>query len=192
MTVREIFSARVYTGHHPLDPEVMGRMRDTAIATNQRLNPLGHTWTRRSRESVLDTGAFDPAVKELLRVVAEHYRCVPLSITAREVVMHKGSFLPFHSEDAHLSAIYVVDTDARPDVALQDYSGAFALSHPGGPFGLRNLPWEGMRTDVLHPKVGDLIVFPGYLGHHSFVYNGERPSVTIHFELNVQAFNASR
>jgi len=192
MTVREIFSARVYTGNHKFDPAVTARMRDVALDTSKALNPLGHPWSRKNRDSILKTGAYDELVKELLRVVACDYKCVPLSITAREVIVAKGGFVPFHAEDAHLSAIYFVDTDARPDPALQDYSGAFALSHPGGALGSRSLPWESARTDVMHPKTGDLIIFPSYLGHHSFVYNGERPSVEIHFELTVQAFNASR
>jgi hypothetical protein len=191
MTLREIFSSRVYVGHHLYPAETVARMRDVALETSRELNPLGRPWTWRNRDSILKAGAFDSLVADLLRVVARCYGCGPLSITAREVIVHRGEFVPFHAEDAHLSAIYFVDTDARPDPDIQDYSGAFVLSHPGGPFGSRTLPWEGPRTDLILPKVGDLIVFPSYLGHHSFVYNGERPSVEIHFELMVYPINAS-
>jgi hypothetical protein len=192
MNLREIFSARVYVGVHTYEQDVMSRMRDVAIETSYALNPLGKPWTRKCKDSILSTGAYDPLVKDLLRVVSKCYGCAPTSITAREVIVPNGSFVPFHAEDAHLSAVYFVDTSATPEPELQDYSGAFVLSHPGGPLGVRALPWEGPRTDLILPKTGNLIVFPSYLGHHSFTYNGERPSVEIHFELTVQAMNASR
>jgi hypothetical protein len=191
MNLRDIFSARVYVGGHVYPPQVMTRMREVALETSRRVNPLGRPWTRKNRDSILTTGAYEPVVQDLLRVLARCYSCGATSITAREVIIPKNSFVPLHAEDAHLSAIYVVDTDARPDLELQDYSGALVLANPGGPFGSRALPWEGPRNDLIIPKIGDLIVFPSYLAHHSFVYNGERPGVEIHFELTVHPLHAS-
>jgi hypothetical protein len=101
------------------------------------------------------------------------------------VITYKGQFIPLHVEDTDLSAVYWLDSDARPDPERQDYSGAFVLVNPSGAYGSRKLPWEGWRSEIIHPKPGMLLVFPSYLAHHSHPYNGDRPSVEIHFEFKV-------
>ena len=167
-----------------------------AMDFHQRLNREGMPWARKDRESVLSHerwGAeFAPVVTHIRAVITEIYGCAPVWQTAREVIVQPGQFIPLHVEDADLSAIYVVDGDAHPNPAQRDYSGALVLVNPSGAYGSRALPWEGCRSEIIHPRPGTLLVFPSYLAHHSHPYNGSRPSVEIHFEFRVQSLGATQ
>lgn len=189
--MRELFSARIYQGHLNLTDQVRAQMIEQAMAFHERLNPDGQPWARKSREPLIGNSgwpaAFDRLVLELHLAIIQTYGCAPIWQTAREVITQAGQFIPLHAEDTDLSAIYWVDGDAAPNPERQDYSGAFVLVNPSGAYGSRKLPWEGWRSEIIHPKPGMLLVFPSYLAHHSHPYNGTRPSVEIHFEFRVQA-----
>lgn len=185
---RDIFACRIYQGIHQFAQEQMAQMHLHALAVHATLNPNGQPWSRQNRQSLLSQlgdGKFKGLDELVRKVIVDNYACSIDQATAREVITYKGQFIPLHVEDTDLSAVYWLDTDARPDPERQDYSGAFVLVNPSGAYGSRKLPWEGWRSEIIHPKPGMLLVFPSYLAHHSHPYNGERPSVEIHFEFKV-------
>lgn len=187
--IRELFAARIYQGQVQLDHRLRDQMIEVAMAFHERLNRDGQPWARKSRESLIGDAncpdAFKPLMVQVHEAILKTYGCVPVWQTAREVITQPGQFIPLHAEDTDLSAVYWVDGDARPDPARQDYCGAFVLVNPSGPYGSRKLPWEGWRSEIIHPQPGMLVIFPSYLAHHSYPYNGTRPSVEIHFEFRV-------
>lgn len=188
---RELFSSLIYQGQLQLDECLRARMIQTAMEFHGQLNPDGQPWSRVSRMPIISTtrwpDVFEPLVMDVHAAILQTYGCMPVWQTAREVITQPGQFIPLHAEDTDLSAIYCVDGDAKPDPVRQDYSGAFVLVNPSGAYGSRRLPWEGWRSEIIHPKPGMLLVFPSYLAHHSYPYNGTRPSVEIHFEFRVEA-----
>ena len=189
--IRELFSSTIYQGQLHQDERLRAQMIQTAMEFHRQLNPDGQPWSRKSRVPLISSAcwpdAFSTLVMEVHAAILQTYGCVPVWHTAREVITYPGQFIPLHAEDTDLSAIYWVDGDAAPDPERQDYSGAFVLVNPSGAYGSRKLPWEGWRSEIIHPKPGMLLIFPSYLAHHSYPYNGTRASVEIHFEFRVEA-----
>lgn len=184
-TTRELFGARVYVGMHPFEPELMAAMRNQALALHELTNPHGMPWSRTTRESLHLMPAFDPVTRLIEGVVAQEYGCSVRQMTGREVVVKRGQCLPLHCEDTDLSAVFILSAQAQPDPSRSDYSGAFVLVNPSGPFGFKSLPWEGLRSELIYPAEGMLLIFPSYLAHHTHPYNAEEPAVELHFELSV-------
>jgi hypothetical protein len=187
--IRELFSARVYQGNFWVADEARKAMRVCALDSHARYNPNAMPWSRESRHNILtapeSNGIFDALVDEVRRVVVDNYSCTPISMTAREVVVQGGQFIPLHAETTELSAVYWIAGQARPDGQHQNYAGALALVNPSGAYGSHLLPWEGWRSELIHPKPGTLVIFPSYLAHHSHPYNGTEPSVELHFEISL-------
>jgi hypothetical protein len=194
--IRELFSARVYQGNFWVADETRQAMRDCALASHANNNPNGLPWSRESRHSILtapeSNGIFDALSDEVRRVVVDNYGCTPMSMTAREVVVQGGQFIPLHVEATELSAIYWIAGAPQPQRYQQNYAGALALVNPSGAYGARQLPWEGWRSELIHPKPGTLVIFPSYLAHHSHPYNGTEPSVELHFEISLNPLDISR
>jgi hypothetical protein len=189
--IRELFSARVYQVQLSFEDGLRDQMLQGAMDFHQRLNRDGQPWARKSRQSLIDhessCDVFRPLENQVREAIGHAYQCEPVWQTAREVITQPGQFIPLHAEDTDLSAVYWIDGNARPDPSRQDYSGAFVLVNPSGAYGSRKLPWEGWRSEIIHPYPGLLVIFPSYLAHHSHPYNGTRPSVEVHFEFRVQA-----
>ena len=187
--IRELFSARVYQGEFSLDDATREAMRACALDSHARYNPNGMPWSRESRHNILtepeSNGIFDALSDEVRRVVVGSYGCTPMAMTAREVVVQAGQFIPLHVEATELSAIYWIAGAPQPQRYQQNYAGALALVNPSGAYGARKLPWEGWRSELIHPKPGTLVIFPSYLAHHSHPYNGTEPSVELHFEISL-------
>jgi hypothetical protein len=194
--IRELFSARVYQGEFWVADETRQAMRDCALASHARYNPNGLPWSRENRANILtqpESGdIFDAIGSEVWRVVVEHYGCTPMAMTAREVVVQAGQFIPLHVETTELSAVYWIAGAPQPNRCQQNYAGALALVNPSGAYGARKLPWEGWRSELIHPKPGTLVIFPSYLAHHSHPYNGAEPSVELHFEISLNPLDMSR
>ena len=194
--IRELFSVRVYQGEFAVDDATRESMRACALDSCARLNLHGMPWSRENRSNILtapESGdIFSTLSNEIRRVVVDHYGCTPLTMTAREVVVKAGQFIPLHVETAELSAIYWIDGAPLPRGYQQNYAGALALVNPSGAYGARKLPWEGWRSELIHPKAGTLVVFPSYLAHHSHPYNGEEPSVELHFEISLNPSDMTR
>ena len=187
--IKELFSARVYRGEFLLDDATREAMRVCALDSYGHYNPNGMPWSRESRNNILtapeSSDIFDALADEVRRVVVDNYDCAPLSMTAREVVVQAGQFIPLHVETTELSAVYWIAGAPQPQRCQQNYAGAFALVNPSGAYGARQLPWEGWRSELIHPKPGTLVIFPSYLAHHSHPYNGAEPSVELHFEMTL-------
>jgi hypothetical protein len=194
--IRELFSARVYQGNFWVADETRQAMRDCALASHANNNPNGMPWSRENRTNILtqpESGdIFDAIGSEVQRVVVEHYGCTPMSMTAREVVVQAGQFIPLHVEATELSAVYWIAGAPQPQRCQQNYAGALALVNPSGAYGARKLPWEGWRSELIHPKPGTLVIFPSYLAHHSHPYNGAEQSVELHFEISLNPLDISR
>ena len=182
---KELFGARVYVGLHPFPDDVMLEMRKRALAIHQSINPHGMPWSRCTRESLHIAEPFQQVTELIEHVVETEYGCSVSQLTGREVVIQNGQCLPLHCEDTDLSAVFVLSTEARANPERSDYSGAFVLVNPSGAFGFKRLPWEGLRSELIYPAAGMLLIFPSYLAHHTHPYNAQEPAVELHFELNV-------
>jgi hypothetical protein len=194
--IRELFSARVYQGEFPLDDAARESMRMCALESHARYNLDGMPWSRDGLSNILtapESGDIFVALSdEVRRLIVDEYGCTPLSLTAREVVVQAGQFIPLHVEAAELSAIYWISGTPQPNRSQQNYAGALALVNPSGAYGARKLPWEGWRSELIHSKPGTLVIFPSYLAHHSHPYNGAEPSVELHFEISLNPLDMSR
>jgi len=187
--IRELFSVRVYEGEFAVDEATRKSMRACVLDCHARHNTHGMPWSRDGIDNILsapESGDIFAALSgEIRRVVVDHYGCIPSTMTAREVVVKAGQFIPLHVETTELSAIYWIDGTPLPQRYLQNYAGALALVNPSGAYGARKLPWEGWRSELIHPKPGSLVIFPSYLAHHSHPYNGAEPSIELHFEISL-------
>lgn len=108
--IRELFSARVYQGEFPLDDATRESMRRCALESHARYNLDGMPWSRNGVSNILtapESGDIFLALSdEVRRLIVDEYGCTPLSLTAREVVVQAGQFIPLHVEATELSAIY--------------------------------------------------------------------------------------
>lgn len=160
-------------------------MKDRALHAYSELNENRKPWGRKNRISLQEfdhgfSSLFDAVVKR----TEEEYGVSVQSITGRELIQYKGDFVPPHVESSALSAIYWIDGDARPDPQHQEYDGCLVLQHPAGGFGSKSLPSD-MRVRMIEPKVDMLLIFPSHLLHFGHVYQGSRPSVEVHFEMEI-------
>lgn len=167
----------------PCDERAM--LREHALAAYEASNPNGKPWSRSTRESIQDQ---DPAFNALFDAVknaaSAAFGVSITSITGRELVQFNGDFVPPHVEAASLSAIYWIDCDAHPDHENGDHNGSLVLQSPIGPFGSKALPGE-QRVQMVDPVPDTLLIFPSHLLHFGHVYQSDRPSVEVHFELEL-------
>ena len=161
-------------------------LKEKTLAVYGELNSKRKPWSRSSRDSL---ECLDPVFADLFArikaVTREAFGINVASITGRELVQFKGDFVPPHVESAHLSAIYWIDGAAHPDHARGEHDGAMVLQSPIGPFGSKALPGE-KRVAMVDPQPDLLLVFPSHVLHFGHVYQGERPSVEIHLEMEVR------
>ena len=169
-----------------LDDQTRQELRDKTLSVYGELNPNRKPWSRSTRESL---EGMDPAFADLFgrikAITSKAFGVEVRTITGREVIQFKGDFVPPHVESAHLSAIYWVDGDAHPNHTRGEHDGTLVLQSPIGPFGSKALPGE-KRVCMVDPHPDLLLVFPSYLLHFGHVYLGDRPSVEIHLEMEVQ------
>jgi hypothetical protein len=106
-------------------------------------------------------------------------------------ITRKGGYQGLHNhQNASWSGIFCVDPGDpvadRQDSGLVRYhdprSGSFNYSDAGN-LGLR-LPYRHGGFDIVH-SAGRLILFPSYVMHEIFAYQGDRPRIVIAFNCSI-------
>ena len=95
------------------------------------------------------------------------------------MVMRKGHYtIPHDHSEVHWATVYYPDPGDADEKQYPD-SGLLALIDPR--HGGRPIPGLDLvgQTFYARPKVGMLLIFPGWLLHYVNAYEGERPRVTI-------------
>ena len=160
-------------------------LRERALAAYRANNTNGKPWSRATRESLaVQEPVFEALFAMVSRVAEVAFGVHIASITGRELVQFDGDFVPPHVEPSALSAIYWIDAAAEPKHACGDHNGSLVLQSPVGPFGTKGLPIEE-RVRFIDPKPDQLLIFPSHLVHFGHVYRSEKPSVEIHFEMEI-------
>jgi hypothetical protein len=158
---------------------------ERALAAYRANNSNGKPWSRATRESLaVQEPVFEALFAMVSRVAEVAFGVHIASITGRELVQFDGDFVPPHVEPSALSAIYWIDAAAEPKHACGDHNGSLVLQSPVGPFGTKGLPIEE-RVRFIDPKPDQLLIFPSHLVHFGHVYRSEKPSVEIHFEMEI-------
>jgi hypothetical protein len=158
---------------------------ERALAAYRANNTNGKPWSRATRESLaVQEPVFEALFAMVSRVAEVAFGVHVASITGRELVQFDGDFVPPHVEPSALSAIYWIDAAAEPKHACGDHNGSLVLQSPVGPFGTKGLPIEE-RVRFIDPKPDQLLIFPSHLVHFGHVYRSEKPSVEIHFEMEI-------
>ena len=158
---------------------------ERALAAYRANNSNGKPWSRATRESLaVQEPVFEALFAMVSRVAEVAFGVHVASITGRELVQFDGDFVPPHVEPSALSAIYWIDAAAEPKHACGDHNGSLVLQSPVGPFGTKGLPIEE-RVRFIDPKPDQLLIFPSHLVHFGHVYRSEKPSVDIHFEMEI-------
>lgn len=158
---------------------------ERALAAYRANNTNGKPWSRANRESLaVQEPVFEALFAMVSRVAEVAFGVHIASITGRELVQFDGDFVPPHVEPSALSAIYWIDAAAEPKHACGDHNGSLVLQSPVGPFGTKGLPIEE-RVRFIDPKPDQLLIFPSHLVHFGHVYRSEKPSVEIHFEMEI-------
>ena len=158
---------------------------ERALAPYRANNSNGKPWSRATRESLaVQEPVFEALFAMVSRVAEVAFGVHVASITGRELVQFDGDFVPPHVEPSALSAIYWIDAAAEPKHACGDHNGSLVLQSPVGPFGTKGLPIEE-RVRFIDPKPDQLLIFPSHLVHFGHVYRSEKPSVEIHFEMEI-------
>ena len=158
---------------------------ERALAAYRANNTNGTPWSRATRESLaVQEPVFEALFAMVSRVAEVAFGVHIASITGRELVQFDGDFVPPHVEPSALSAIYWIDAAAEPKHACGDHNGSLVLQSPVGPFGTKGLPIEE-RVRFIDPKPDQLLIFPSHLVHFGHVYRSEKPSVEIHFEMEI-------
>ncbi len=158
---------------------------ERALAASRANNTNGKPWSRATRESLaVQEPVFEALFAMVSRVAEVAFGVHIASITGRELVQFDGDFVPPHVEPSALSAIYWIDAAAEPKHACGDHNGSLVLQSPVGPFGTKGLPIEE-RVRFIDPKPDQLLIFPSHLVHFGHVYRSEKPSVEIHFEMEI-------
>ena len=158
---------------------------ERALAAYRANNTNGKPWSRATRESLaVQEPVFEALFARVSRVAEVAFGVHVASITGRELVQFDGDFVPPHVEPSALSAIYWIDAAAEPKHACGDHNGSLVLQSPVGPFGTKGLPIEE-RVRFIDPKPDQLLIFPSHLVHFGHVYRSEKPSVEIHFEMEI-------
>jgi hypothetical protein len=182
----EIFPTSIYRGSLGVPNDKLDEFRKGALDAYAKYNPNGKPWSRSTRLSLEECDPqFAPLFDAVKRKTEAEFNVTVRSITGRELVQFKGDFVPPHVEASHLSAIYWVDCVARPNPAKAEYDGCLTLQSPIGPFGSKAMPGE-KRTYMVAPNPDMLLIFPSHLLHFGHVYLGERPSVEVHFEMEIE------
>lgn len=183
--LEQIFPSTISVSFLGYGDKAMAVMREAALEAYAQLNENRKPWGRKNRVSLED---FDPRFRSLFDAVRrrteEEYGVSVKSITGRELIQFQGDFVPAHVESSALSAIFWIDGDAKPDPKHQEYDGCLVLQHPAGGFGSKAIPSD-VRVKMIEPKIGMLLIFPSHLNHFGHVYRGDRPSVEVHFEMEV-------
>ena len=160
-------------------------LRECALAAYRANNTNGKPWSRATRESLaVQEPAFEALFAKVSRAAEVAFGVHVASITGRELVQFDGDFVPPHVEPSALSAIYWIDAAAEPKHACGDHNGSLVLQSPVGPFGTKGLPIEE-RVRFIDPKPDQLLIFPSHLVHFGHVYRAAKPSVEIHFEMEI-------
>ena len=158
---------------------------ERALAAYRANNSNGKPWSRATRESLaVQEPVFEALFAMVSRVAEVAFGVHVASITGRELVQFDGDFVPPHVEPSALSAIYWIDAAAEPKHACGDHNGSLVLQSPVGPFGTKGLPIEE-RVRFIDPKPDQLLIFPSHLVHFGHVYRAAKPSVEIHFEMEI-------
>ena len=158
---------------------------ERALAAYRANNSNGKPWSRATRESLaVQEPVFEALFAMVSRVAEVAFGVHIASITGRELVQFDGDFVPPHVEPSALSAIYWIDAAAEPKHACGDHNGSLVLQSPVGPFGTKGLPIEE-RVRFIDPKPDQLLIFPSHLVHFGHVYRSEKPSVELHFEMEI-------
>ena len=158
---------------------------ERALAAYRANNTNGKPWSRATRESLaVQEPVFEALFAMVSRVAEVAFGVHIASITGRELVQFDGDFVPPHVEPSALSAIYWIDAAAEPKHACGDHNGSLVLQSPVGPFGTKGLPIEE-RVRFIDPKPDQLLIFPSHLVHFGHVYRAAKPSVEIHFEMEI-------
>ena len=158
---------------------------ERALAAYRANNTNGKPWSRANRESLaVQEPVFEALFAMVARAAEVAFGVRVVSITGRELVQFDGDFVPPHVEPSALSAIYWIDAAAEPKHACGDHNGSLVLQSPVGPFGTKGLPIEE-RVRFIDPKPDQLLIFPSHLVHFGHVYRSEKPSVEIHFEMEI-------
>lgn len=102
-----------------------------------------------------------------------------LDVQGWAMIMRAGDYTVLHDHgDAHWSAVYWVDAgDPAPAP-----SGRLVLVDPrrGG----RPIPGVDIPANtVIEPRTASLVVFPGWLQHYVHVYRGDRPRISLSWNL---------
>jgi hypothetical protein len=100
-------------------------------------------------------------------------------IQAWAMVMEAGDYtVPHDHAEAHWSFVYYLDT-GDADRKAHPRSGMIAWINPAPP----HTPVPGLdyapRAFELAPRTGQLVLFPGWLGHYVHPYRGTRPRISI-------------
>lgn len=180
-----IFATPIYRGTLGVSEDDRGTYRERAIVAYDTYNQNGKPWSRSTRQSL---ELCDPVFASLFQAVKQRteleYGVKVGHITGRELVQNMHDFVPPHVESSHLSAIYWIDCDAHPDGSKDEHDGCLVLNHPAGTFGSKHLPDE-RRNYVVEPRPDALLIFPSHILHFGHVYLGKRPSVEVHFEMEI-------
>ena len=183
--LQALFAVPVLVTNLGLSDDARFLLRERALNAYRVNNVNLKPWSRSTRESLVNQ---EPVFKDLFAsviCVAETAFSVRVaSITGRELVQFDGDFVPPHVEPSVLSAIYWIDTASTPDHARGDHNGSLELQCPVGPFGTKGLPIEE-RVRFIDPKPDQLLIFPSHLVHFGHVYRAAKPSVEIHFEMEI-------
>ena len=160
-------------------------LRERALAAYRANNTNGKPWSRANRESLaVQEPVFEALFAIVSRAAEVAFGVHVASITGRELVQLDGDFVPPHVEPSALSAIYWIDAAASPDHASGNHNGSLVLQSPVGPFGTKVLPIEE-RARFIDPMPDRLLVFPSHLVHFGHVYRAPKPSVEVHFEMEI-------
>jgi hypothetical protein len=182
----QIFATAIYRGALGVYGQERDMLRDRAVAAYEKYNINGKPWSRSTRQSLEEC---DPAFVSLFAAVKQRteleYGVRVKAITGRELIQNTLDFVPPHVESSHLSAIYWIDCDANPNGAKDEHDGCLVLNHPAGSFGSKCLPDE-RRNYVVEPRPDSLLIFPSHILHFGHVYLGKRPSVEVHFEMEIE------
>ena len=101
-------------------------------------------------------------------------------------VIRRGEYLPpLRHSGADWAGFYTVDAGDQPASALP--AGSLSFLDPRGP--IRDEGTLGLFSThhELAPVDGLLLIFPGWLQHHTHPYAGQRPRVTVGFTLRLAA-----
>jgi uncharacterized protein (TIGR02466 family) len=107
------------------------------------------------------------------------------------MVMREGDYtIPHTHADCHWASVYYPDVGDANETTHPD-SGVIAFIDPRSGF----LPIPGLDLTggnfVVNAKVGQMLVFPGWLSHYVHAYRGQRPRVSVACNVTYQKASSS-